>query len=454
MEKINECDSKHESKDVTLEEQVGVTNAVRTVAVLGRQGSGKTSLLSQIARTLSDNELHPRAVVFSHLCGASPSSGDLKMLLHRIGSAVARHFSIDKLGVSNLSIFRSLTMNDCRIWFEEMLHTAAKRATQNGNFIIIIIDGCDQMDDKDNALSLEWLPSWTPTGCRIFISASVDLGEEDGPDGADGADGAGKEEGERENKTDETYENNKKHFGNEQEKNKILQIETTMSSMSSEADPLDVRQKVSQLHLHQQPSIENALAGRDPPLPVVAVGNLINEQASNVVKSLLKTHSKRLTNDQHRLILTKEDHTSALYLWAVLEELRLGGDFGLDGQVINQMIAAFPSTLEPLFNQVLERIEGEVDHFCGETHSSGVKHRVQSGYQRHSTVGHPGHPPVMDGRYVVQHVLSLLAVSRNGLYETDLLKMVVPIGWPHGESLPTVVWSRIYHAVEMYLRTR
>ena len=128
------------------------------------------------------------------------------------------------------------------------------------------------------------------------------------------------------------------------------------------AFPLDVHQKVSQLHLHQQPSIENALAGRDPPLPVVAVGNLIHEQASNVVKSLLKTHSKRLTNDQHRLILTKEDHTSALYLWAVLEELRLGGDFGLDGQVINQMIAAFPSTLEPLFNQVLERIEGEVDH--------------------------------------------------------------------------------------------
>ena len=133
-----------------------------------------------------------------------------------------------------------------------------------------------------------------------------------------------------------------------------------------------------------------------------------------------------MTDDQLRLLLKKKDHNSALYLWAALEELRLGGDFGLDGQVINQMIAAFPNKLEALFEQVLDRIEGEVEEFCGEHHEVGVKNRLALGYNRHSVTGHPGHPEQISGRYLVQHVMSLLACSRNGLYEADMLQMICP----------------------------
>ena len=80
---------------------------------------------------------------------------------------------MDKQGVSNINIFLALSSNNCRIWLEEILHEAAKEAIKVGHYIVIIIDGADQMDDKDEALSLRWLPVYTSLGCRIVISASV-----------------------------------------------------------------------------------------------------------------------------------------------------------------------------------------------------------------------------------------------------------------------------------------
>ena len=410
--KILECDPQHDSSDQGLEQHVGVKNALRAVAVLGRQGSGKTSLLSEISKSLKSNA-HPRAHVFSHFCGASPSSGDMKMLLHRLGCAVAREFNVDKQGVSNINIFLALSSNNCRIWLEEILHEAAKEAIKVGHYIVIIIDGADQMDDKDEALSLRWLPVYTSLGCRIVISASV-------------------------------YRNSdatKQNARGEKEESKEQQAEQT----GEQQEPLDFGQE------HRQRIIEAAFASRDPPLPVVAVEELVDDQSLRVVDSLLRQHSKRLTEDQLHLLLKKKDHNSCLYLWATLEELRLCGDYGLDGQVINQMIANFPSTLEPLFDQILNRIEINVEKFCGEHHDTAVKTRLITGEHHHAQ---SDHPEEISGRSVVQHVLSLLACSRNGLYEHDLLQMSCPKDWPHGNSLPTVIWSRIYHAIECYCRTR
>jgi hypothetical protein len=434
MKKILECDPQHDSYDQGLEEHAGIKNALRAVAVLGQQGSGKTSLLSEIAICLKSNS-YPRARVFSHMCGASPSSGDIKLLLHRLGSDIAQEFKVDKQGVSNLDIFLSLSPNNCRIWFEEILHAAAKNATAASKYIVIIIDGTDQMDEKDDALSLRWLPAWTPSGCRIIISASVYRSDDTSSS--------------RETMHDEGILDVNYDKKNEKVETKV-KIEQKKEHEQKEQQKHQ-KQEEQQDQQEQQWTIEAALINRDPPLPVIPVEHLINDQPLRVVKSLLKQHSKRLTEDQLRLLLKKKDHNRALYLWATLEELRLGGDFGLNGQKINQMIAHFPETLEPLFEQVLKRIEVEVGNFCGEHHDYSLKTRIISGENRYSKNNYPYE---ISGHHVVQLVLSLLACSRNGLYEEDLLKLACPKDWPYGNSLPPIIWSRIYHAVEPYCRKR
>ena len=283
------------------------------------------------------------------------------------------------------------------------------------------------MDDRDDALSLSWLPTWTPIGCRIFISASVNRRKSYHSqrnivrENLDPVELAGSDEGSNLQRSGQGQIEEKLHVPGP---------------------------RYRQLQHHLKGSIEDALASRDPPLPVVPVEALTTSQSHQVVVNVLESISKHLTEPQMKLLLKKHDSTSALYLCVCIEELRLGGDFGLDGQMINQMIAAFPEQLEALFDQVLERIEHELDVFCNSHHAAEEKERLINGYHRHSDEGDPAR---IHGSSIVEHALSLLVCSRNGLYESDLLKMICPKNWIFGESLPPIIWSRIYHAIEPYL---
>ena len=147
-----------------------------------------------------------------------------------------------------------------------------------------------------------------------------------------------------------------------------------------------------------------------------------NDQINSLLKPLwglrlrlLKVRSKHLTPAQLSLLLRKRDACYPLYLKVAVEELRLGGDFGSDGQIINHIIAGFPETLTALFGHVLSRIEGEVDEFCGGNHALGQRDHMSRGYDRHASERHP--PNAIDGVLVVEHCLSLLAASVVPLYQ-------------------------------------
>ena len=53
------------------------------------------------------------------------------------------------------------------------------------------------------------------------------------------------------------------------------------------------------------------------------------------------------------------------------------------------------------------------------------------------------------GRMLVQDALTLLEASRHGLREAELLELLAP---PGKQTLPPVVWARLYRSLEQYLR--
>ena len=109
----------------------------------GDPGSGKTALLAAWARQW--RERHPDQLVVEHYVGASPDSTNWEQMLLRIMTALKQHFSIAHDLPTELSGLRSE--------FADFLNIA----TAHGRWVLLV-DGLDKLEDRDNALDLLWLP--------------------------------------------------------------------------------------------------------------------------------------------------------------------------------------------------------------------------------------------------------------------------------------------------------
>jgi hypothetical protein len=118
-----------------------------------------------------------------------------------------------------------------------------------------------------------------------------------------------------------------------------------------------------------------------------------------------------LSAEQLNALLDDERHPDSglpLYLVVALEELSLFGDF----ERLTARIRDLPRSVSELFQQVLARLEA--DH----------------------------------GREMAGAICRWLAASRSGLLESEVLELL------RGRTpdLPTVRWTRLYRALEFYLR--
>jgi WD40 repeat protein len=121
---------------------------------------------------------------------------------------------------------------------------------------------------------------------------------------------------------------------------------------------------------------------------------LTSEDAHEIISGFVRRYHKNLEHDQVGLLLSKADHGNPLYLIAALEELRTLGTY----EEITERIKELPSRLEDLFVWIFHRLENDP----GFRDASGKR----------------------IGSELVRSCASLLAVSRHGLSQMEIMELV------------------------------
>ena len=127
------------------------------LAVAGDAGAGKTALLANWAARY--RERHPGVFVFEHYVGATRSSADWAAMLKRLIGELNRRFL--------LGVAIPQKLPELRFALGNALRWSAERGR-----IVLVLDGLDQLEDRNGARELTWLPPNVPPRVRIVLAMS------------------------------------------------------------------------------------------------------------------------------------------------------------------------------------------------------------------------------------------------------------------------------------------
>ena len=128
--------------------------------ILGESGSGKSALLANWAAKLArENSQH---LVISHFIGATPYSADWSAMLMRIMGELKLRFRITEEIPGDQAKLKA--------GFANWLHIASSAAGRENIKVILILDALNQLDDRDQAPDLVWLPPYIPENIRLILS--------------------------------------------------------------------------------------------------------------------------------------------------------------------------------------------------------------------------------------------------------------------------------------------
>ncbi len=151
------------------------------LVVLGESGAGKTALLANWIRSQdAAQEVTPslskllqkqklifwrkplstaskRPLIIYHFIGSTPTSMDWAAMLRRIMMEIKRHFQIRDTIPDQPELLLPM--------FSNWLHLAANRGR-----VVIVIDALDQLEDKEAAKDMVWLPEKIPDNIRVILS--------------------------------------------------------------------------------------------------------------------------------------------------------------------------------------------------------------------------------------------------------------------------------------------
>jgi len=160
------------------------------LVVLGESGSGKSALLANWA--VQYRAAHPDTLVLMHFIGATPYSADWSAMLRRVLGELKRRFQIAEEIPGKPEALRAA--------FANWLHMAAVRCAplpspasgeeargaqlpspargrgaggEGGTRftkILLILDALNQLEDRDGAADLVWLPPVIPANVRMVLS--------------------------------------------------------------------------------------------------------------------------------------------------------------------------------------------------------------------------------------------------------------------------------------------
>ena len=131
------------------------------LVVLGESGSGKSALLANWVRRLramvSRTQPAVAPLVIEHFFGATPASTDCAAMVRRILGEISRHFDL------------SLEIPDRPEMLQAAFADSLSRAAAEGT-VVLVLDGLNQLEGRDQAPALAWLPSALPPNVRLLLS--------------------------------------------------------------------------------------------------------------------------------------------------------------------------------------------------------------------------------------------------------------------------------------------
>jgi nephrocystin-3 len=129
------------------------------LVVLGESGCGKSALLANWVEHY--RQAHPNVLILQHYIGATPYSADWAAMLRRLMGEFKRHFNIQQDIPDKPDALRSA--------FPNWLHMAAAKGR-----IVLVLDALNQLEDRDGAPDLVWLPPVMPENLRLIVSTLPD----------------------------------------------------------------------------------------------------------------------------------------------------------------------------------------------------------------------------------------------------------------------------------------
>jgi len=128
------------------------------LVVLGTSGVGKSALLANWAKQYQKK--HPADAVVMHFIGASAQSTDWAAMLNRISQELQQRFNLHTQQIEE-------THDSERIKkvFQRTLLGAASKAR-----IILVIDALNQLEDREGAPDLLWLPETLADNVHVVVS--------------------------------------------------------------------------------------------------------------------------------------------------------------------------------------------------------------------------------------------------------------------------------------------
>ncbi len=289
------------------------------LVVLGESGSGKSALLSNWA--LGYRNSHPDELVLMHFIGSSPYSTDWAAMLRRILAELARRFTIEDEIPDD--------PDELRRAFANRLHMAAARGR-----VVLVLDALNQLEDREGAPDLVWLPPEIPPNVRLILSTLPGRS--------------------------------------------LLALEKR-GWRALRVEPLDRGERTE----------------------------LISRYLRQYARALGPAHLERIAE--------APQSANPLYLRALLEELRVWGEYETLGDRIDHYLTA--EAIDDLYELILERYEEDYED------------------------GRPG---------LVGDAMALIWGARRGLSEAELLDLL----GSGGEPLPSAQWSPLYLAAERSLASR
>jgi len=130
-------------------------NDTQPIVVLGESGSGKSALLANWVKCY--RQTHPAVLVLQHYIGATPYSSDWAAMLRRIMGEFKRRLGLQQDIPDQPDALRSA--------FPNWLYMAAAKGR-----VVLVLDALNQLEDRDGAPDLVWLPPVMPGNVRLIGS--------------------------------------------------------------------------------------------------------------------------------------------------------------------------------------------------------------------------------------------------------------------------------------------
>ena len=135
-----------------------LANWVRRLRAAGRSTRiGSSPLLAGVKSFFRRTKASGDVLIIEHYIGATPSSADWAALARRVLEEMSRGFTL-KLEIPDQP-------EALRVAFGKGLYRAAARGR-----VVLVLDGLNQLEDRDLAPDLGWLPPEVPLNVRLVLS--------------------------------------------------------------------------------------------------------------------------------------------------------------------------------------------------------------------------------------------------------------------------------------------